>query len=241
MNYERIYHSIINNRLNNSVLNEYTECHHILPKSLGGTDDKSNLVNLLAREHFICHLLLTKMYKEESIEWIKMMKAFMYIHSESFNHQRYSDNKWYEYLKTNYSKAQSINQSGKGNSQYGTCWISDLKNKKCIKIKQDELQDYLNNGWIKKRIIKWDGYMINDDGSLESIYCRRQFEQERHYNYLKRKKDYINKIKSYYNIYKEHGFKKMCEITGYDKNYDTFYKSLCRNVYKTLSTKRKKK
>ena len=50
------------------------------------------------------------------------------------------------------------------------------------------LQEYLDNGWIKKRIINWNGYMINDDGSLESNYCRKQFEQERHYNYLKRKR-----------------------------------------------------
>ena len=65
MNYERIYHNIINNRLENPVLNEYTECHHILPKSLGGSNDKSNLVNLLAREHFICHKLLVHIYPNE--------------------------------------------------------------------------------------------------------------------------------------------------------------------------------
>lgn len=39
----------------------YVERHHIIPKSLGGTDDPNNLVPLTAREHFICHLLLTKM------------------------------------------------------------------------------------------------------------------------------------------------------------------------------------
>ncbi len=39
----------------------YTEKHHIIPKSIGGSDDKSNLVILTAREHFLCHLLLTKM------------------------------------------------------------------------------------------------------------------------------------------------------------------------------------
>jgi hypothetical protein len=39
----------------------YTENHHIIPKSLGGTNDKENLVKLTGREHFICHLLLTKM------------------------------------------------------------------------------------------------------------------------------------------------------------------------------------
>lgn len=37
------------------------EKHHIVPKSLGGSNDTENLVNLTAREHFICHWLLTKM------------------------------------------------------------------------------------------------------------------------------------------------------------------------------------
>jgi len=39
----------------------YYESHHILPKSLGGSNHKSNLVLLTAREHFIAHFLLTKM------------------------------------------------------------------------------------------------------------------------------------------------------------------------------------
>lgn len=38
----------------------YYESHHIIPKSLGGDDSKSNLIRLTAREHFICHLLLVK-------------------------------------------------------------------------------------------------------------------------------------------------------------------------------------
>jgi hypothetical protein len=45
----------------NRTIHGYTENHHIIPRSLGGTDDKNNLVKLTAKEHFICHLLLTKM------------------------------------------------------------------------------------------------------------------------------------------------------------------------------------
>ena len=41
--------------------NAYHETHHIIPKSLGGTNIKDNLVKLTAKEHFICHLLLVKM------------------------------------------------------------------------------------------------------------------------------------------------------------------------------------
>ncbi len=41
----------------------YYEQHHILPKSLGGSNDKSNIVLLTAKEHYIAHLLLYKHYK----------------------------------------------------------------------------------------------------------------------------------------------------------------------------------
>lgn len=51
----------------------YTESHHILPRSLGGTIDLDNLVYLTAREHFIAHLLLSKMYTGNS--GIKMAQA----------------------------------------------------------------------------------------------------------------------------------------------------------------------
>lgn len=37
------------------------EKHHIIPRSLGGTNNKENIVKLTYREHFICHWLLTKM------------------------------------------------------------------------------------------------------------------------------------------------------------------------------------
>ena len=39
----------------------YTEHHHIIPDSMGGPTTKQNMVHLTAREHFICHWLLTKM------------------------------------------------------------------------------------------------------------------------------------------------------------------------------------
>ena len=42
---------------------EYCEKHHILPKSIFPEfkDDPNNIIKLSAREHYICHLLLTKM------------------------------------------------------------------------------------------------------------------------------------------------------------------------------------
>ena len=58
--YTNIYFSIID-RAKERVVDVYTEKHHIVPRSLGGSDDQSNLVKLTAREHFVCHRLLVKM------------------------------------------------------------------------------------------------------------------------------------------------------------------------------------
>jgi hypothetical protein len=65
MNYEKIYYQIINKAISEcrtKQSNTYYELHHIVPKCLGGTNEKSNLVLLTAREHYICHMLLVEVY-----------------------------------------------------------------------------------------------------------------------------------------------------------------------------------
>ena len=68
MNYQRIYDEIIERAksrgLNKKLLDGYFERHHIIPRSLGGFDDDSNLVLLTGREHYLCHWLLWKANKE---------------------------------------------------------------------------------------------------------------------------------------------------------------------------------
>jgi len=57
--YSKWYNNIIKNAKTRHITG-YVEKHHILPRSLGGSDLKSNIVSLSAREHFVCHMLLTK-------------------------------------------------------------------------------------------------------------------------------------------------------------------------------------
>lgn len=59
--YSKWYFNIID-RSKNRILEKsvYTEKHHIIPKSLGGSDANDNIAVLTGREHFICHLLLPK-------------------------------------------------------------------------------------------------------------------------------------------------------------------------------------
>lgn len=61
MNYVKIYNQIIT-RAKTRILDGYKEKHHIIPRCMGGTDDISNLVELTAREHFIAHWLLARIY-----------------------------------------------------------------------------------------------------------------------------------------------------------------------------------
>jgi hypothetical protein len=149
MNYRHIYENIIKNRKLNKV-EGYTENHHIIPRSLGGTDTEDNLVKLSAREHFLCHYLLAKMFKKETFEWYKMNNAFMFMKCESISHNknRYFNSRLYEALKLNFSSVMSLLQKGKGNSQYGTMWISNIELKETKKIQKTE---QIPDGWIKGR------------------------------------------------------------------------------------------
>jgi 5-methylcytosine-specific restriction endonuclease McrA len=52
--YTRWYYNIIQ-RAQQRNISGYTEKHHIIPRSFGGSNQKENLVALTAREHFVCH------------------------------------------------------------------------------------------------------------------------------------------------------------------------------------------
>lgn len=73
--YERWYYSIISNSKNKNHL--IYEVHHIHPTALGGLDIEENKVKLSFREHFICHLLLTKFLKDPHDIQLMSYPAYM--------------------------------------------------------------------------------------------------------------------------------------------------------------------
>ena len=66
--YQKWYDQLID-RARNRTIEGYVERHHIVPKSLGGTDEKSNLVKLTAREHLIAHMLLPRFAENKKPMW----------------------------------------------------------------------------------------------------------------------------------------------------------------------------
>lgn len=54
----------------------YYELHHIVPRSLGGNDNKSNLVALTARQHYVAHWMLARAMGGSAARAFFMMSNF---------------------------------------------------------------------------------------------------------------------------------------------------------------------
>jgi hypothetical protein len=125
--YEKWYASITENAKNRN-LQTYTETHHVIPRSLGGTDEVNNLVKLTAREHFICHWLLTKTTTGE--DRYKMLNALRMMRAEKHGQERYKTKitaRVYESIKEEYAQLQSVKFTGKGNGFYGKKHTEEAK------------------------------------------------------------------------------------------------------------------
>lgn len=63
LNYQKIYEDFISARKLSGKPGGYSESHHIVPRSMGGSDDPDNLISLSPADHFFAHLLLAKIHK----------------------------------------------------------------------------------------------------------------------------------------------------------------------------------
>ena len=119
--YTRWYYQLIEQAKVRATINDsYKEIHHIIPKSLGGTDDQDNLVALTGREHFIVHWLLTKMVIETKQKY-QMWNAFScMLYREKPGQQRYKvSSRLFESIKTAGSKIKSERFKGENNPMFG--------------------------------------------------------------------------------------------------------------------------
>lgn len=164
MNYKKIYDRITKRAINR-IPQGYTETHHIVPKCMGGTDNKDNLVELSAREHFICHYLLAKMYNEKTNEWYRLNNAFLMMKASSLNQNRYYNSRLYESLRCSFSEVMRMAQSGKNNSQYDTVWICNPNSGENKKV-QKNLP--LSEGWFFGRNKTWE--QINLENEVKQFF-----------------------------------------------------------------------
>ncbi len=119
--YTRWYYQIISRAQTRQISSEcYTEVHHIIPKSFGGTNDSNNLVTLSGREHFIAHWLLTKMVSGTKQKY-QMWNAFScMLYRERSGQERYKvSSRVFESIKSAGAKIKSERFQGENNPMFG--------------------------------------------------------------------------------------------------------------------------
>jgi len=108
--YSRTYFSIID-RAKNRIIEGYKETHHIVPRSIGGNDSPNNLVDLTAREHYVCHLLLPHMVNN-TLHKSKLFHAMGMMVRGNAHGRIYSS--WeYERARRDHARGNTLRQTGK--------------------------------------------------------------------------------------------------------------------------------
>jgi hypothetical protein len=135
--YKDTYDRIINRSVGRKFIKAAYERHHILPKSMGGTNNKNNLVYLTYREHFLAHWLLTKF--TEGQDKIKMLHALAKMTTRSLtNNNRIISCGQYSIARRANSRALSFRMKGNQNTKgrkHTEEWIEDMR--LCMKGNQN--------------------------------------------------------------------------------------------------------
>ncbi len=121
--YSRYYYQLVLRAQNRKLdENTYTERHHIIPRSFGGSNNADNLVNLTAKEHYIAHALLWKMkfdseYHSKMSYALRLMIFGAGTKNQLRNYKCHS--RIYETVRAEFSEAHSKNMLGVNNPFYG--------------------------------------------------------------------------------------------------------------------------
>ena len=160
MNYTIIYNSIINNAKTRNKLECYIEKHHIIPVCMGGSNHQSNKAVLTAREHFICHWLLTKIHPDKSGIWFGFM-CMAFMTDSKFHKRDYKvSSKLYEKLK----QIKSELSKGELNHAYGKPGL--FTGKKHTQQSIDKMK-LAQKGELHHT---FKGYYITPEGKFSSPY-----------------------------------------------------------------------
>ena len=114
--------------------NAYYERHHIIPKSMGGSDDESNLIYLTGKEHYLAHLLLTKITRGKDKK--NMVYAWnMMTNFDTKYGKKHINSRLYSVLKEEHAVNQS--EAAKGNTNMLGKTLSDETKRKISEAKQN--------------------------------------------------------------------------------------------------------
>lgn len=172
MNYKKHY-NILCERAKNRKLTCYAEKHHIIPKCLKGSNEKSNIIELTAEEHYVAHQLLVKMYPgHKGLIWAALQMT------GQPNGKR-NNNKIYGWLRRKYQKI-SKQRTGTKNGSYGRRWYYNPNTLENIKCYPEEVpRDYIKGRKISKN--RYNNCLICGEStkSYRAKYCKEHRNEMR--------------------------------------------------------------
>lgn len=127
MTYEEFIQGILNTRGRFACGDKYHERHHIIPVCINGSDDKENLIDLFAREHFEAHRLLAL----ENPNNDKLVYAWHMMSIMNDNNKRIYEitSEEYEEARISFINSLSSNMSGENNIMYGKYHSEETRQK----------------------------------------------------------------------------------------------------------------
>jgi hypothetical protein len=148
MDYKKIYDNLMVDRMSKKIERlslkkngDYFEGHHIIPKSKGGDGNSNrpknnkNIVLLTAREHFLSHWLLWRIYQDKSTAM-----AFHKMLSCNKNQKRIICSRGYEEARIAFRTYNLGNQNSKGKTRI----VSEEQKKKHSQIMKGRMIGDLN-------------------------------------------------------------------------------------------------
>ena len=178
MNYRKIYDDLVKKAGGREYISGVHEKHHIIPKSLGGTNDSSNIVCLTYKEHFIAHWLLTKFTHGDDKR--KMKHALTRMVSKSKFHKGKVVSSWqYALARKARSEAMAGNNYAVGSnpSEETRLKMSIARRKRgpaSAETKEKQRLAHLGNqnGKMNKGIKKPEGFAMREkNGRSKKIVC----------------------------------------------------------------------
>lgn len=137
MTYNEYINNIIQERGKNGIADgEYKETHHIIPKCLGGTNEKENLIDLYAKEHYEAHRLLALENPENNklgFAWWMMAHCDKEGNREVTAEQYEEARKAFSKLASKYNKGRSVKHSVEWNKKISEAHKNKKRSKETVR------------------------------------------------------------------------------------------------------------
>lgn len=140
MDYKKIHDSLITKANFRKLENIPIEKHHIVPKCVGGSNEKTNIVELTPKEHFLAHKLLAKIYDCKGLRYAYNMMVFTTLNSK----KKFSTKRDYKVSAREYEECRRFLSDDCSRRFKGSIYVNNGSIQKCVQ--KDQVEEFLKEG-----------------------------------------------------------------------------------------------